>query len=54
MLLNFDDFEYPEHVLEHFNQAKKDDDEFTQHQSVFAVGYDPNIKEFSGTKAIPA
>eukprot|EP00347_Sterkiella_histriomuscorum_P018096 403346805 len=52
ILLNFDDFEYPENVLDQQNQlsSNKDQDQQTQSQT-FAIGYDPNLKEYSGTKA---
>ncbi|CDW79882.1 UNKNOWN [Stylonychia lemnae] len=50
ILLNFDDYEYPDSVVESQDQLITNKDQETQHQQVFAVGYDPNFKEFSGTK----
>jgi hypothetical protein len=53
LLLNFDDYTYPESIQEQLNKRDKTSDQGDQKHHVQTVGYDPNLKEFSGTKAFP-
>ena len=55
LLLNFDDYTYPEALQEQLHKLDKaaGEQHEGQAQKVQSVSNDPNLKEFSGTKAFP-
>lgn len=51
LLLNFDDYVYPEDVIKELHAKGSQGDQGTTISTT--IGYDPNLKEYSGTKAFP-
>jgi hypothetical protein len=51
LLLNFDDYTYPEELIKEITAKGAHNEHLPS--AIQTIGHDPNLKEFSGTKAFP-